>query len=61
MTCARAWFDKLTTLSNVEGQRPPSIKKTTNSKLEIQNSKQFQMVRNHKVQNKPVSDFAIGF
>jgi hypothetical protein len=35
----------------------PSINKNANSKLEIRNSKQFQMVKNQKLPNKPVSDF----
>jgi hypothetical protein len=33
---------KATTLSAVDGQSAPSIGKVTNSKFEIQNSKQFQ-------------------
>ena len=41
MTHANTWFDKLATLSKVEGEGTPSINKTANSKLEIRNSKQF--------------------
>jgi len=50
----KKWFDKFTTLSKV------APNKTANSKLEIRNSKQFQMVKIHKVPNKPVWDFIIG-
>jgi hypothetical protein len=47
-------------LSNAEGtQSPPSTNKIRNSKLEIRNSKQFQMIKNQKVPNEPVLDFAI--
>ena len=47
-------------LSQVEGtQSTPSINKIANPKLEIRNSKQFQMIKNQKVPNKPVSDFDI--
>jgi len=58
----RARFDKLTALSQVEGktQSAPRINKITNSKLEIRNSKQIQMVKNQKVPNKRVSDLVIG-
>ena len=45
-------------LSKVEGA--VSIHIIANSKLEIRNSKQFQMIKNQKVPNKPVSDFVIG-
>ena len=48
-------------LSKAEGtQSTPSMNETANSKLETRNSKQFQMVKNQKVPNKPVSDFVIG-
>jgi hypothetical protein len=48
-------------LSNAEGtQSTPSINKITNSKLEIRNSKQFQMVKNQKVPNESILDFVIG-
>jgi len=36
MTRAKAWFDKLTTLSKVEGQRPP---RNENNKFEARNPK----------------------
>jgi hypothetical protein len=43
-----------------ETQSTPRMNKITNSKLEIRDSKQFQMVKKEKVPNKPVSDFVIG-
>ena len=47
-------------ISPAKAQRPPSVNKITNSKLEIRNSNQFQMVKDRKILNKPVSDLVIG-
>jgi hypothetical protein len=44
-----------------KSKRSPSINKTANSKLEIRNSKQSQMVKTQKVPNELVSDFGFCF
>ncbi len=38
-------------------QRTPSINEITNSKLEIRNSKQIQMIKKHKIPENFVLDF----
>ncbi len=39
--------------------RTPSVNKITNSKLEIRNSKQIQMIKKQKILNNLVSDFEL--
>ena len=60
MTRAETPLDGLRVVRIVELQRMPRINTIANSKLEIRNSKQFQMVKNQKVPNNPVSDSVIG-
>ncbi len=43
--------------ASAKTQRAPSITKITSSKLEIRNSKQIQMIKNHNVPNNLILDF----
>ncbi len=43
-------------MTRAKAQRTPSINKITNSKLEIRNSKQIQIIKKHKIPNNLVLD-----
>ncbi len=44
-------------MTRAKAQSTPKTNKITNLKLEIRNSKQIQMTKNHNILNKFVADF----